>query len=74
MKRKTRADTNVALGPTRLVISVPSLRCSDVVLALDVLDQIVAQLWTTHGDAIAAFMVEERRRHPRTATVDELPF
>jgi hypothetical protein len=74
MKPKTRTGVNVELDPTRLVISLPSLRCSEVLAVLDLLDQVTAQLWMAHGDAIAAFMVEERRRHPRTSAVDDLPF
>lgn len=49
----------------RLTINVPQVTTAEIVLLVDLLDQVLAQIWREHGDDIADFMLADRRRKER---------
>ena len=58
----------------RIAIDLPAVSTGEIVAILDVLDQLVAQLWREHGDEIADFMIRDRRRKERERAQRDFPF
>lgn len=66
---------NIELGPTRLVVNLPRVSTVEIVAVLDVLDQLLTQIWESHCPAINPYLLERRRwRPPEERAPRELPF
>jgi len=53
-------DPPTPLGPTRLVVTLANPSAAELLAVLHVFDQLVAQIWELHGDAVVDFIL----RHP----------
>jgi hypothetical protein len=65
---------NIDLGPTQLLVNFGSVNGAELVAILDVLDQLVAQIWESHGPAISQHLLERRRSPPPEKRRPDLPF
>jgi hypothetical protein len=60
--------------PLRISIYIPAVPTAEIVALVDLLDQLLAQLWAQRGDDIADFMLRDRRRHTAMRATPDLPF
>jgi hypothetical protein len=63
-----------ALSNVRLTLDIATITTAEIVVLVDVLDQLLAQLWRDHGGDISDFMLADRRRRERERAQQELPF
>jgi hypothetical protein len=58
----------------RVAIHLPRASAAEIVAIIDVLDQILEQLWREHGDDITDFMLADRRRRDLERAQQDFPF